>query len=289
MILDVITWNVRPEIFSVDIPKLGVFAIRWYGLLFASGFVFGYLILLKIFKKEGVHVKVLDSLTTYMVVGTVVGARLGHCLFYEPRYYLSNPVEIFKIWEGGLASHGAALFILLAIYIFTRKSDLSFFWILDRVVIIVALAGMFIRTGNLMNSEIFGYPTDLPWAFEFVRARAYYPLVGRHPTQIYEALSYLGLFVFLLWYYYKKDGKPKEGLIFGMFLVLLFSARFVLEFFKETQVAFENSLPLNMGQLLSIPFILTGLVLIFFARREEVPEDKAKGMGRRAWGVEHGA
>lgn len=161
-LLSYIHWNPSPEVFHI-----GGLAIRWYGLLFASGFFFGYFIMLKFFKKEGIEVEKLDTLTTYMVFGTVLGARLGHCLFYEPAWYLSHPIKIFEVWEGGLASHGAALGIMLAIWIFGVRNKLTFLWTIDRVVIVVALAGMFIRMGNLMNSEIFGHITTLPWGFLF--------------------------------------------------------------------------------------------------------------------------
>ena len=259
MLLNAIIWDVNPEIF-----RIGGFAVRWYGLLFALGFVFGYIIMGKIFKKEHIQPKLLDTLTTYMVVGTVVGARLGHCLFYEPEYYLSNPLEILMIWKGGLASHGAAIGILLALYFFSRKANKSYLWIVDRIVIVVALAGFFIRTGNLMNSEIYGVQTDLPWGFIFVR---WGETVPKHPTQIYEGLSYLLIFVLLYTLYNKKYKTLKEGTITGLFLIILFAVRFLIEFIKEPQVGFEEQMALNMGQLLSIPFILAGIGLIFYKRR----------------------
>ena len=264
MTLIYINWNVDPEIF-----RIGSFAIRWYGLLFAASFVFGYLIMLKIFKKENIPVSVLDSLTTYMVIGTVVGARLGHCLFYEPAYYLSHPLEIFEVWQGGLASHGAAVGIIITILIFGKVKKLPFLWVMDRVVITVALSGLFIRTGNLMNSEIFGHATSLPWGFIFLRAGHPLDLVPRHPTQLYEGLSYLVIFVIIWWYYYKKDGKPAQGMIFGMFLIMVFGMRFLIEFAKEPQEGFEKSMILNMGQLLSIPLILAGIWFVWQARRSD--------------------
>lgn len=261
-----ITWDVSPEIF-----RLGSLAIRWYGLLFAASFIFGYIILLRIFNKEGVPVKYLDELTTYMVIGTVVGARLGHCLFYEPAYYLQHPMKILMVWEGGLASHGAAIGIIGAILIFSRVRKLSFYWVMDRIVIVVALSGLLIRTGNLMNSEIFGKPTELPWGFYFVRAiEEGQTLLPRHPTQLYEGLSYLIIFLFLWRYYYRKDGKPAPGMLFGLFLALVFGARFLIEFLKEPQVGFERGMMLDMGQWLSIPAILAGLVFIYLANRKRV-------------------
>ncbi len=261
MVLNAIVWNVDPEIFSI-----GPLSIRYYGLLFASGFVFGYIIMNYIFKKEHIPQKLLDTLTTYMVVGTVVGARLGHCLFYDPVYYLSNPIRILKIWEGGLASHGAAIGILIALWLFSRKAKKPYLWILDRIVIVVALAGFFIRTGNLMNSEIYGIQTSLPWGFIFERRGETVP---KHPTQIYEGLSYLIIFVILFMIYRKKGAKLAHGYLFGLFLVVLFSVRFLIEFIKEPQVGFEQNMMLNMGQLLSIPFILIGIYMLYRTRKKQ--------------------
>ncbi|MBL7137772.1 MAG: prolipoprotein diacylglyceryl transferase [Bacteroidales bacterium] len=258
-----ITWNPNPEIF-----RIGSLAVRWYGVLFALGFVFGYLILQRMFRKEGVPLKVLDSVTTYMIIGTLIGARLGHCLFYEPDYYLSHPLRIFAIWEGGLASHGSAIGIVGALIIFSIVKKRPFLWVIDRVVIVVALAGCLIRLGNLMNSEIFGHVTTLPWGFIFTRALN--PLEAedpRHPTQIYEALSYLLIFFYLIWYYYRKNGKPELGFLFGMFLLLIFGIRILIEFVKEPQVGFEATMALNMGQWLSIPFVLAGVYFVVRAKK----------------------
>ena len=263
MILEYITWEVDPEIF-----RIGSFAIRWYGLFFALSFLLGYLIFQKFFKKEGVSIEVLDKLVIYMFFGTLIGARLGHCLFYEPDYYLSNPIEIFKIWKGGLASHGAAIGIIVALYLFARNTKKPFFWIIDRIVIVVALAGFFIRMGNLMNSEIYGIQTSLPWGFIFVRNNE---TVAKHPTQIYEALSYLIIFLALLRIYFNKNGKIYGGYLFGLFLITVFTARFLIEFIKENQVGFEESLPLNMGQFLSIPLIVLGIVMIWQAYKKKKP------------------
>jgi phosphatidylglycerol:prolipoprotein diacylglycerol transferase len=264
MTLDFIHWAPDPEIF-----RIGSVAIRWYGLLFALSFVFGYLILMRIFKKEEIPVKVLDTLTTYMVIATVVGARLGHCFFYEPGYYLHHPLKIFAVWEGGLASHGAAIGIITGMLLFSYYQKRPFLWVIDRIVIVVALSGFLIRTGNLMNSEIFGHQTSLPWGFFFERASdPAESLVPRHPTQIYEGLSYLAIFLFLWWYYYHKQGKPAPGFLFGMFLILVFGMRFLIEFLKEPQVGFEQNMALNMGQLLSIPFILAGILFVYLARRK---------------------
>jgi prolipoprotein diacylglyceryl transferase len=259
-----IEWNVNPEIF-----RIGNFAPRWYGLLFAAGFFFGYLIMGKYFRMEKVRIDLLDKLTIYVAIGTIIGARLGHCLFYEPEYYLSRPVEILKIWQGGLASHGAAIGILIALYLLSRKTKRPFLWLIDRVVIVVALAGFFIRMGNLMNSEIYGVETSLPWGFIFVRNGETVP---KHPTQIYEALSYLVIFLLLHFTYMRQKGKTKNGFLFGLFLTLVFTARFFIEFIKEDQVAFEAQMNLNMGQLLSIPFVLAGLMLIYLSMRKKPQE-----------------
>ncbi|MFH1298026.1 MAG: prolipoprotein diacylglyceryl transferase [Bacteroidota bacterium] len=261
--LTFITWNPDPEIFHI-----GSLAVRWYGVLFALGFVFGYLILQRMFRKEGVPLKLLDSLTTYMIIGTLVGARLGHCLFYEPDYFLSHPLKILAVWEGGLASHGAAIGIIGALIIFSVVKKRPFLWVIDHVVIVVALAGCLIRLGNLMNSEIFGHVTTLPWGFLFVKASN--PNVGedpRHPAQIYEALSYLLIFLYLIWYYYRKNGSPEPGFLFGMFMILIFGVRFFIEFVKEPQVGFEATMALNMGQWLSIPFVLAGVYFVVRAKK----------------------
>lgn len=259
-----ITWSPDPEIF-----RIGSLAIRWYGLLFALSFVCGYIIMLRFFRKEGIPDGVLDVLTTYMVIGTVVGARLGHCFFYEPDYYLANPLKILYVWEGGLASHGAGIVIVLVLLIFARRQKKTFLWVIDRVVIVVALAGFFIRMGNLFNSEIFGVQTTLPWGFLFERAPdPADAMVPRHPTQIYEGVSYLLIFLYLMWYYYRKDGKPAEGFLFGMFLILVFGVRFLIEFLKEPQVGFEQTMALNMGQLLSIPFVIAGIFLVIRSRKQ---------------------
>lgn len=262
-----VVWNPSPEIFEI-----GGFAVRWYGLFFALSFFFGYLIMQKFFNKEDVPIKLLDELTTYMIIGTIVGARLGHVFFYEPAWYLAHPLKIFKVWEGGLASHGAGIGIITSILIFSYVRKKPFLWVMDRIVIVVALAGFLIRMGNLMNSEIYGLPTSLPWGFQFLRSTTPSDgLLPRHPTQIYEGLSYLIIFLVLWRYYYKKDGKPALGFLFGLFMVLVFGLRFVVEFIKEPQVGFEQGLYLNMGQLLSIPFIIAGIVFIYLASKKGAP------------------
>ena len=279
MIISSITWNADPEI-----VRIGSLAIRWYGILFAMGFVCGYFIIQAFFRKEGIPLKLLDQLTTTMVIATVIGARLGHCLFYEPAYYLSNPIEILKVWEGGLASHGAAIGILLAIWIFARKHKVSYWWVIDRIAVVTALAGFFIRMGNLMNSEIFGKTTSLPWGFIYLRASD--PTQNsqpRHPSQIYEGLAYLVIFLILMLVYYRKNGKPKEGLLLSLFLLMVFTARFFIEFLKEPQVGFEVNMTLNLGQWLSLPFMAAGLFGLYLVYRKKdrdtTPRTNARNKG----------
>jgi prolipoprotein diacylglyceryl transferase len=268
MTFAIITWDVNPEIF-----RIGNFAVRWYGLLFASGFFFGYLLFQKMFRNEGIKDDVLDKLTVYTAIGTIIGARLGHCLFYEPSYYLANPIEILKRWHGGLASHGAAIGIMLTLWLFVRKEKKPYMWILDRIVIVTALAGAMIRLGNLMNSEIYGVETTLPWGFVFLRNNEVAP---KHPTQIYEALAYLLIFVLLHRIYWrKKAGEFIQGSVFSLFLILVFTFRFFVEYVKEDQVAFEAGMKLNMGQWLSVPFVLIGVVLLIYSiRKHKLSKEK---------------
>lgn len=264
MFLDYINWDVNPEII-----RIGKFAIRWYGLLYASAFFFSYLILIKFFKIEKISVEVLDKLVIYMALGTIIGARLGHCFFYEPSWYLSNPVEILKIWKGGLASHGAAIGIPVALFLFVRKTKMPFLFTLDRVVVVLALSALFIRIGNLMNSEIYGIETNLPWGFIFLRNGETIP---KHPTQIYEGLSYFLIFLLLYFIYMKNRGKVRSGLLSSLFLILVFTVRFFIEFIKEAQVGFEAGMTLNMGQLLSIPLVLLGFVfLVYYLKKGKYP------------------
>ncbi len=259
MILASFEWGVSPEIFSI-----GDFSIRWYGLLWAMSFMVGYYIMNRIFKSEGRTEKELDILTVYMVIGTVLGARLGHCYFYHFDYYWANPLEVLQIWKGGLASHGAAIGILLSLWLYVRKKkDMTYLWILDKIVIVVALAAFFIRMGNFFNSEIIGQPADVPWAVILTRLSGEAGTIPRHPTQLYEAFTYLGIFIYLSTLYFRKKTHLKEGLLSGFFMVLIFSARIIIEFFKEVQVPNEIDMMLNYGQLYSIPIVLIGLFLIF--------------------------
>jgi prolipoprotein diacylglyceryl transferase len=302
-----VTWNVSPII-----AEIGPLLLRWYGVLFALGFVIGSFVLTHIYKSEGVRPYWVDVITFYMVVGTVLGARLGHVFFYDWDQYKDKPLEILKIWHGGLASHGATIGILLALFIFSLRNKFDYLWVLDRIVIVVAIGGACIRLGNLMNSEIVGKPTTEPWGFVFPRDVEHLtqfapdqpvpagavavqrtrvegkeepeftvaPINGpvspsvevavpRHPTQIYESVFCLFLVALLygLWNKYKE--RTPRGLLFGLFVVLLFSFRIFVEFFKENQVTKETGLiaeyGLNIGQLLSIPFILIGLWVLLRA------------------------
>ncbi len=257
-----ITWNVDPIIFS-----LGSFSLRWYSLGFLASFSLGYLYLKKRYEEGGLAPEKLESLLVHCVAGTIIGARLGHCFFYEPEVYLREPLKIFAVWEGGLASHGAAIGILLSLWFYCRRNHIGYLWLIDRVVIPVALAGGFIRLGNLMNSEIIGRPTDLPWAFIFQRVDE----VPRHPSMVYESIFYFFSFALLHLTYKKSALKEKEGATLGLFLILIFGFRFFVEFLKEHQVDFESRLPLDMGQFLSIPFVLAGIYLMARPRKKKSP------------------
>lgn len=268
--LDFVTWMADPAIFTI-----GAREIRWYGLAFAIGFAIGYWIVEQMWKKEQLPPAWIDSLLIYTMLGTVIGARLGHCLFYAPDYYLANPVEILKIWEGGLASHGGTLGIIIAVYYYSKRvSHKSMLWTFDKLVVPTGLVAAMIRLGNLMNHEIYGHPTELPWGFRFIEnlhqwkagAEPVFSLPS-HPTQLYEATCYLITFVVCLWLYFRKEAWKQEGLIFGIFMILVFGSRFFVEFVKNDQEAFEASMLLNMGQLLSIPFVLLGCFCIWRAIR----------------------
>lgn len=259
--LNYIIWDANPALIE------GPVTIRWYSLMFAIGFWIGFNIVARIFKHEGAPENWTSILLIWTVIGTVVGARLGHCFFYEWDFYSQHPGEILKIWKGGLASHGGTIGVILGVFGFsyftTKRSPL---WTFDRLVIPIALVGAMIRIGNLMNSEIYGHPTTLPWGFIFVNGSSFNN-VPCHPTQIYEALAYVALFVLLMWMYWKRNEEERPGLIFGTFLTVLFSARFLIEFVKNNQESFEDNMILNMGQLLSIPFILIGIYFIIRSLR----------------------
>lgn len=255
-------WNIDPTAFT-----LGPLEPRWYGILFAGAFVAGYFLMRNMYRAAGRTLEELDKLLTYVMIATVIGARLGHVLFYDPAFYLRHPSEILAIWHGGLASHGAAIGIILAMWLYVKKvKNMNFLWLADRVVVVVATGGAFIRIGNFMNSEILGKPSDLPWAVIFANARQLteaQQMIPRHPTMLYEALLCLVIFA-ILWGIYKKySTRPPEGSLFGLFLVLLFGGRFLLEYTKLNQAAFTGGWTFNMGQWLSIPLIALGLWLIF--------------------------
>ena len=261
--LDFITWNVSPTLFD------GFITIRWYSLMFVIGFTVGYEIVARMFKHEGAPEKWLSILLIYVVIATIVGARLGHVFFYDWDVYKADPIKILYVWEGGLASHGGTIAIILAVILFsifvTKRNPL---WTFDRLVVAIALVGGLIRIGNLFNSEIYGTPTTLPWGFMFVRSREWHMLyegLPVHPTQIYEALCYFLLFGLLMWMYWKKNAEERPGLIFGVFFIGIFLPRFIIEFIKNDQVAREATMTLNIGQQLSIPFILLGVFLIIYA------------------------
>jgi len=260
--LSYITWNADPVLFS-----LGPVSVRWYGLAFAVGFMAGYAIMARMFKHEGAPEKWLGSLLGYVVVATILGARLGHVFFYEWDFYSQHPEKILMIWEGGLASHGGTIANIIALFIWSRlvsKKPAS--WVFDKIVIPIALVGCLIRLGNLMNSEIYGGPTDLPWGFLFVRNHETMPA---HPTQIYEAACYLLLFGLLMWMYWKKNAQERPWLITGIFFIGIFLPRFLIEYVKNVQVESEYEMiaryGMNIGQMLSIPFILIGIGLVVYA------------------------
>ena len=262
-----ISWAPSPEIFTI-----GPITLRWYGLFFATGFLIGYMITQRVFKLEKANEKLLDSLLLSLLLGTVIGARLGHVLFYDPVDYLSNPIKILKIWEGGLASHGGTIGVILAVWLWSKYiSKRPFFWITDRIAMSVALTSFFIRMGNLMNSEILGTPSDLPWAFEFTRAYIT-PVVPRHPAQLYEALAYMGIFILTSYLFWKTRSKDKPGFITGLFLALVFGSRFLIEFVKIEQAKFDATFleTFTMGQWLSIPFVLLGLYFMYRGNRNRI-------------------
>lgn len=274
-----ITWDFDPVLFT-----LFGHPIVWYGLLFALGLIIlGPWIEKKMWEHEKLDSKWFESLAVYVFVGTIVGARLGHVLFYDPAYYLANPAKIFVTWEGGLASHGGTIGIIIACWLYSRRvTRKSILWVLDRLAVPTGIVAAMIRLGNLTNSEIFGRPTTLPWGFRFIRSEEYRHLVpsmdmGCHPTQIYEALCYLAVFALCMWLYWKRDAARRySGLIVGVFLTGIFLSRFIIERIKIVQEPWElkliESVGLNMGQLLSIPFVLAGIWLIIRAVKNPITQ-----------------
>lgn len=267
--LSYITWNVNPDIFKIpgtDWP------VRWYGLMWALGLIFAQQGMYYIFKKEGRPAKDVDSLTVYIILATLIGARLGHFLFYDPSVFITDPLQILLPPYAGLASHGGAIGILIGLGLFCRKHKYNYLWMVDRLVIVVCITGGFIRLGNLLNSEIIGTPATVPWAFIFTHVDN----VPRHPAQLYEAIYCFLLFTLLFFIWKRKRTTMRNGFIFGIFLVVLWSLRFIDEFFKISQERFEDTLPLNMGQILSIPFIIIGIIILIRTSKPK-PTPKMEG------------
>ncbi|MCD9017899.1 prolipoprotein diacylglyceryl transferase [Parachryseolinea silvisoli] len=256
-----ITWNIDPVIFTIPGTH---WPLRWYGLMWVLGFVISQQVMYYIFQRENRPRKDVDTLTMYILISTVLGARLGHFLFYEPSRFLTDPLDILMPPYSGLASHGAAIGILIGLWLFCRKLKYNYLWMVDRLVIVVCITGAGIRLGNLINSEMIGLPTDLPWAFIFTRIDN----IPRHPAQLYEALYCIALFFVLFYLWKTRAARLGNGFIFGLFLIVLWTLRFIDEFFKVNQVAFEDHQLLNMGQVLSIPFILVGIFLLFWSSKQ---------------------
>ncbi|MBO1254571.1 prolipoprotein diacylglyceryl transferase [Alteromonas sp. 5E99-2] len=246
-------WNIDP----IALSFAGL-TIHWYGILFASAITAGFYVMKWIYTRENISLDALDNQLIYAVVGIVVGARLGHCLFYDPSYYLSNPLKILAIWEGGLASHGGGLGVIIGMFFYHKKHGVNLLWLFDRLSIATAIFGLFVRSANFINSEIVGKPTDVPWAIIFQRI----DMLPRHPAQLYEAIAYLCIFVILMLCYRFTQIQQKNGVLFGLFLTLIFSSRFALEFVKVKQAGYETGLAINTGQWLSIPFLVFGLYLL---------------------------
>ena len=275
-----INWNPNEIAFTLNLGSLGSYGIRWYSLCWLVGLVLAYLIVRKLYKEQKVKDELFDPLFIYCFLGILVGARLGHCLFYEPKYFLSSGthiIEMFlpihKMMDGswkftgyeGLASHGGTLGLMLALWLYCRSTKMGMWHVLDNIAIATPVTACFIRLGNLMNSEIIGKVTDVPWAFIFER-------VGpepRHPGQLYEAIAYFIFFFVGWWFYRRRPEKVGTGFFFGLCLTLIFTARFFIEFTKITQVDFEDSLPLDMGQLLSIPFVILGVGCMMYGMRKK--------------------
>ncbi len=284
-----VTWNVDPELFTIFGRE-----IRWYGLLWVIGLIVAVYIVQRIYDQEKLPQKWFDSLFIYMMLGIILGARLGHCLFYEPGYYLAHPLEILKIWEGGLASHGGVIGIIIAVWLYSKKvTKKSMLWTFDRVIVPTGFTAAFIRLGNLMNHEIYGGPTTEPWGFRFIENlqawKAGSPAIysePSQPTQIYEAIIYFIVFFVTMYLFWKTDAKKKQGLILGVAMIMIFLSRFFIEYLKNVQVQSEIMMRENtgliLGQWLSIPFVLWGVWLIWNALRkakqnkEVVVENKKK-------------
>jgi len=290
MSLAFIDWTADKVAFTIPFIH---WEVRWYGLAFALGFALGYWIVSNMWKHEKLNIVWFDKLSIYVFFGTVIGARLGHCLFYGPHFdsidpqtgriiegYLSHPFNMIKVWEGGLASHGGTLGIIIAIYIYSKKvTRKNMLWTLDRLAVPIGFVAALIRLGNLMNHEVYGHPTTVPWGFNFYKSQEWHfpPINGLpcHPTQIYEAICYLITGFVCLWLYWKKDAYKRQGLILGIFFIGIFLSRFFIEFYKNVQEDFESGWLLDMGQLLSIPFILAGIWLTYKGLKS-VPKSSKK-------------
>ena len=279
--LSYVTWNVDPELFTL----LGR-EIRWYGLFWVIGLIVAIIIVQRIYEKEKLPEKWFDSLFVYMILGIILGARIGHCLFYQPAYYLAHPFKIFYIWEGGLASHGGVIGNIIAVWLYSRRvTKKSMIWTFDRVIVPTGFTAAMIRLGNLMNHEIYGGPTSQPWGFRFIenigawKAGVAEPIfsVPSHPTQIYEALVYFLVFAVTMYLFWKTDAKKKQGLLIGIAMIMIFLSRFFIEYIKDVQVPTEElmreSTGLIIGQWLSIPFVIWGIWLVWNAFRKK-KEDK---------------
>ena len=268
-ILNYVTWSVSPELFS-----LGNFSVRWYGLLLASGFFLAYLTLSKVFKIEKLSQQLLDKLAGWCLIWTLIGLRLGHFLFYEPQYFIQHPLQIILPFDEnwnfigyqGLASHGAVIALISFLTYFAWKHKMNALWLLDRLCIVIPIAAALVRLGNLMNHEIVGSITAVPWAFNFTHGGYGIADTLRHPAQLYESLVYFALYIFMLIYYFKiTKGNIPAGRTVGILLTVIFTARFFIEFVKEVQVNSEIGMTLNIGQWLSIPFIIIGLGLLIYS------------------------
>lgn len=249
-------WNINPNIF-----EFGSIQLRWYGVLFVGSFFLGLWILQWVYRREGKDESILENFLIYIIIGAVLCARLAHCLFYEPDYYLSHPLEMLYVWKGGLASHGGMIGVLIALYFFAKKHGESYFWLISRVAMPGMLTAAFVRIGNLFNSEILGLPSELPWAIVFERI----DLIPRHPVQLYEALSYFVILGLLVMIYRKATPEFATKILTGAFFFALFTARFLLEFTKTRQAAYTTDIPFTTGQMLSVPFVILGLVWIIWA------------------------
>ncbi|MFI3294463.1 MAG: prolipoprotein diacylglyceryl transferase [Rikenellaceae bacterium] len=263
-----VTWDFDPIFISI-----GGLEIAYYGLMWLLAFTLGYWIFGKIIKREGLNSEMTGSAFNYALLATIIGARLGHCIFYDFSEYFLDPMmdsfpwlKVLNFRGGGLASHGAAFGLLVGIWLYSRKWKTPYIWFLDRIGIVVAIGGACIRMGNLFNSEIYGTPTDLPWGFIFVRDGQTMPM---HPTQIYEAIGYMVIFAVLAHLYWRTKVADRRGVLFGLFLIMLFGLRFLVETIKNVQSPFEQGMTLNMGQWLSIPFVVAGVIILIIALKRK--------------------